>query len=238
MFTIFLTGDLHTNIDRPFNYLKGKKNPDTIILDTGDVLGGCNLFPVGYYECFKLMKEAGYDAMTLGNRELNYHRHVLLKRLDIAGFSIVSSNIIDLKGQLNGALPAYNKIYAGNNEIFILGLTPPQYPEGHFWEKLSGLRFYEPKKAIAGILKTLPKNIPVILLSHLGLLHDIELAEIFPEIQLILGGHSHTLTFAPIEVNNANIIHIGFNGKFVGRINFDIIDGFKFKLKDFELINI
>jgi 2',3'-cyclic-nucleotide 2'-phosphodiesterase (5'-nucleotidase family) len=57
----------------------------------------------------------------------------------------------------------------------------------------------------------------LIALTHIGLSNDKKLAEACPEIDLILGGHSHTVLDAPLMIGKTAICQTGSHGRFFGR---------------------
>ena len=80
---------------------------------------------------------------------------------------------------------------AGPAKIHVLGLLIMQYPQGSPWERVFGWRFVDPWEAVEPYARGLPDGEMLVVLSHVGLSLDTELAKRVPRIDLLLGGHSH-----------------------------------------------
>ena len=76
----------------------------------------------------------------------------------------------------------------------------------------------------------------LIALTHIGIKQDRELAESVPGIDLILGGHTHTVTEQPERVGDTFLLHSGFYAHYVRRIELEVADG-KLDVKS-ELIGL
>jgi 2',3'-cyclic-nucleotide 2'-phosphodiesterase (5'-nucleotidase family) len=61
----------------------------------------------------------------------------------------------------------------------------------------------------------------LVLVSHLGIYDDIQLAEQTQGIDIILGGHTHTTMTEPLRINNTTIIHTGSHAETIGRFDLD-----------------
>ena len=123
--------------------------------------------------------------------------------------------------------------------MHVLGLLIMQYREGSPWERLFGWRFLDPWDAVAPYVEHLPDGEPLVVLSHVGLSLDRELARRVPRIDLLLGGHSHDTLFEPERVNGVPIVHAGPYGRYVSRsdLAFDKNRG-RYGLTDFELMSL
>ncbi len=99
----------------------------------------------------------------------------------------------------------------------MLGLLIMQYPQGSPWERVFGWRFIDPWEAVEPYARGLPDGEMLVVLSHVGLSLDTELAKRVPRIDLLLGGHSHDTLEAPRYVGDVPIVHAGPYGRFVSR---------------------
>jgi len=202
--------------------------PNTIVVDAGDFSQG-----TPYYNLFKgvpeveLMNTMGYDVVALGNHEFDNGSKHLAKRLKLADFKIVCANYVFKNKQLAKLVKPYTVIYAGDKKIGFFGLLcdmkriimPDYYKETFFLDPISTA------KKVVEILKNKEQCDLIICLSHLGIdveisgdITDRELAEKVPEIDFIIGGHTHKLLEEPVIVNDTKILQARKNGGFVGRL--------------------
>ncbi len=112
-----------------------------------------------------------------------------------------------------------------------------QYPQGSPWERVFGWRFIDPWDAVEPYARGLTDGEMLVVLSHVGLSLDTELARRVPRIDLLLGGHSHDTLEAPRYVGDVPIVHAGPYGRFVSRseLGYDA-QRRRFTLADFALV--
>lgn len=99
----------------------------------------------------------------------------------------------------------------------IFSLLAVQYPTASPWERLFGWRFLDPIEVARDVAARAYPDEILILLSHVGLRKDRELAAAVPRLDLILGGHSHDLLREPEYAGRVPIVHAGPYGAFVSR---------------------
>lgn len=182
-----------------------------LLLDSGDAIWAGNVFvKPGPEPAIRRMNEAGYHAMAMGNREYFFRATGLLMKTAEARFPVVCSNLLPLSGSL-GHVKRWALLEAPNGErVGVLGLSPLMIPPGSWAEVFSDTRFISHDRAAREALAALRAESDwVICLSHLGYAADCALAERFGEVDLILGGHSHTELEAPVVVNGVTISHVG-----------------------------
>ena len=210
-----------------------KENPTVLLFDCGDFSQG-----TPYYNLFRgeveieMMNIIGYDAGTIGNHEFDYGLKNMANLFRMANFPIVCCNY-DVKGTvLEGLVKPYIILKKNGLKIGILGVGTKL--EGMVQaDKYAGLTYedpYEKANETAEILKKKGCDL-VICLSHLGLrpsskdpVCDINLAKESRNIDIILGGHSHTLMEEPAIYQNMDgqdvyISQMGRSGIFVGRLD-------------------
>lgn len=242
--TILQTSDVHSRIE-PItqegdqNYDKGgfvrratflslfrKDNPHVLLFDCGDISQG-----TPYYNIFKgeveisLMNEMGYDAMAIGNHEFDFGLDNMARIFKLAKFPIVCANY-DLDATvLKDIVKPYVILERYGLKIGVFGLGAQ--PEGLIQaNKCEGVIYKDPigvSNDIAGLLKEEGCDV-VVCLSHLGIQMDERLVANTRNIDVILGGHSHTLLKAPesylnMDGKNVPIMHTGKNGIYVGRLD-------------------
>ncbi len=252
--TILHTNDTHSHID-PFppthaRYAnKGgvarratliasirKENPNTLLLDAGDIFQGTPYFNFygGELE-FKLMSMLKYDATTIGNHDFDNGIDGLYAQLPNAKFDFLSANYDFKDTILDTHVKPYKIFERDGIKIGIFGLgielkglvSEKNYKETHYLNPI------EIAQDISRVLKEDQKCDLVICLSHLGyhykpdnkLIGDLELASKTKNIDLIIGGHTHTFLPKPTVTKNSigeNVLvnQVGCYGINVGRIDF------------------
>ena len=252
--TILHTNDVHSHID-PFpkndplnpsgggviaranliNLIK-KGNPHTLVLDAGDVFQGTPYFNFfgGELE-LKLMSKMGYNASTLGNHEFDNGMEKLSKVLKHANFSFLNSNYTLKNTPLENKIKSHEIFNINGIKIGVFGLGIEL--EGLVEKKLyKGIKYLNPieiSKDISNDLKYNHNCDLIICLSHLGfsyskdknIMCDLILAKQTKNIDLIIGGHTHTFLDEPVKVKNLEnkdviINQVGCFGINLGKIDF------------------
>jgi 5'-nucleotidase len=176
-----------------------KENPDLLLFDSGDFSQGSP-----YYSLFKgdvevgLMNEMKYDAATIGNHEFDFGIDNMVRIFKMAKFPIVCSNYDFTGTPLADIVKPYTIIYRKGVKIGVFGLGPEL--KGLVTEANYGSIKYEDPIAKANemteILKKKEKCDVIICISHLGWdidgIDDTEMVSGTRDIDLVLGGHSHT----------------------------------------------
>ncbi len=226
------TNDLHDRF--PLKLLESLTKKETLLLDSGDAIGGSNLVYRFREPILEKMNQIGYRAMAMGNREFHYSRKVLSKRLAAAQFPILSANVVDLRNQ-RSIIP-WILMNLAEIKLGILGLTVPQYPEGSPWEKITGWRFLNPIEAVKEAASQLRQAGAefILCLSHLGFPFDKKMAKEAKVIDVILGGHSHTILSKAYWQDQTAILQTGAYGHFIGSWELEI-EAFEGKVKGWKL---
>lgn len=224
--TIYHTNDIHDHISVFRMLTRVKEEENTLLLDAGDAIGGSSTVFRLSERVLDLMNQVRYDALTMGNRELNYIRWVLKIRARQAEFPILSANLEDLTGKADGAYQPYIIRECGGLKVGIFGLTPVQYDDDSKWLPLLQFRFLEPMETARKMVEELRDKVDLlIMLSHLGINPDREIASQVKGIDLIIGGHTHTLLEEPLKINGVYIFQAGSHGKMVGKIDLQVKKG-------------
>ena len=261
--TILHTNDVHSHID-PFpkndplnpsgggviaranliNLIK-KDNPHTLVLDAGDVFQGTPYFNFfgGELE-LKLMSKMGYNASTLGNHEFDNGMEKLSKVLKHANFSFLNSNYTLKNTPLENKIKSHEIFNINGIKIGVFGLGIEL--EGLVEKKLyKGIKYLNPieiSKDISDDLKYNHNCDLIICLSHLGfsyskdknIMCDLILAKQTKNIDLIIGGHTHTFLDEPVKVKNLEnkdviINQVGCFGINLGKIDFYFSENNKYE---------
>ncbi|NMB44792.1 MAG: multifunctional 2',3'-cyclic-nucleotide 2'-phosphodiesterase/5'-nucleotidase/3'-nucleotidase [Firmicutes bacterium] len=205
--------------------LRELSGENVLLLDAGDAWHGTNVANV--FEgrpVVDVMNSMAYDAMTLGNHDFNYGQTALADRQAEAVFPVLSANVLNEAGEPIG-ISAVVKLVS-NLKVGIIGLTTPDTPFVTHPKNVVGLRLDDPierAKSLASYLR--PQVDVVIALTHLGIEVDQELAAAVPEIDVIVGGHSHTRIEEPVVVGNTYIIQAGEHAQELGYLQITLENG-------------
>ena len=213
-----------------------RQNPNTLLFDAGDIFQGTPYFNFygGEIE-FKLMSMLGYDAITIGNHDFDNGMDGLDKQLPNAKFDIISSNY-DFKNTILESKVSDYKIYNKSGikiGVFGLGIELEGLVSKDLYKETKYLDPIDIANDTAKKLKETENCDIVICLSHLGYKYekfpnkvsDLNLAKSTKNIDLIIGGHTHTFMNKPVVVknnvgNDVLINQVGCFGLYLGRIDF------------------
>ena len=252
--TILHTNDVHSHIDpfpesHPRNPNMGgvarraliieeirKENANVLLLDAGDIFQGTPYF--NYYGGeleFKLMSMMQYDLATIGNHDFDNGLEGLLAQMPHAKFEFVSANY-DFKNTVLDSFVKPYKIFKKDGikiGVFGLGIELQGLVDAKLYKETKYNNPIETAQEMARILKVEQKCDVIICLSHLGFKYkdepnrpsDINLARKTKNIDLIIGGHTHTFLDKPVIEKNADgkevlINQVGCYGINLGRIDF------------------
>ncbi len=209
-----------------------QKNPDLLLFDSGDFSQGSPYFTMYKGEVeVDLMNMMGYDAGTIGNHEFDFGMDVMANMFRRFNFPIVCSNY-DFRGTVVEHLVKDYVILKRNGlKIGVFGLSPKL--DGLVDSKnCVGVKFLDPieqANRVVSILKKKKCDV-IILLSHLGWdvlgVSDEELIAATRDIDLVLGGHSHSYleTLQYVDNLNGKAVPVDQNGKhaiYVGKMVLD-----------------
>jgi len=250
--TILHTNDTHSRID-PFPMDGGRnqglggvasrahiikkirsEEENVLLLDAGDIFQGTPYFNLYNGEPeIKAMAAMGYDAATIGNHDFDAGiENLALQMQKHASFPMVISNY-DFNGNaMESVYRPYKIVKKGGLQIGILGVGIEM--DGLVPQNLiGGTRYLSPiEKAneVAALLKKKKCDL-IICLSHLGYSYnynkvsDLVLAKETENIDVIIGGHTHSFLEKPTIVKNKMgedvvINQVGFAGIILGRLEF------------------
>ena len=252
--TILHTNDVHSYIDPfPPNHPKNpnmggvarraaliesirKENPNVLLLDAGDIFQGTPYF--NYYGGeleFKLMSMMHYELATIGNHDFDNGIDGLYAQLPNASFEFVSANYDFKNTVMDGHVKPYKIFNKAGIKVGVFGLgvgleglvDKKNYKETIYYDPL------EISQDMTRILKHEHKCDLVICLSHIGYKYkdepnkicDTLLAAQTRDIDLIIGGHTHTFLDKPTIIKNLDnkevlVNQVGCYGINLGRIDF------------------
>lgn len=211
-----------------------------LLLDAGDIFQGTPYFNTFNGELeMKLMSLLQYDAATMGNHDFDIGLEGFLNAQQFANFPFLCANYDFSETILSGKTKAYHIFHKAGIKIGVFGigialkgLVP--------MDKYGNTRYFDPistANKIASELKSKGCDL-VICLSHLGFEYenksinsDRKLAAETQNIDIILGGHTHTFFDKPLVLKNSKnkdvlINQVGWGGVYLGRIDIDVESGF------------
>lgn len=238
---------------------------ETIRLDAGDFFEGTTLyFPDHGKSVLKAFQHMGYDAAALGNHDWLMGARSLDRAFGESPFSFpilsanvkISNSLPNLKKQLvpttqierdgvkigvvglstDEALYKWiTRIDSKKKELQIVDYRDEEHPDGIYGDGV-GIA----NKKISELRRD---NDVVIALTHLGYQEDQDLAAHSQGLDLIIGGHSHTMLESMNQTEDRDgrlvpIVQTGYNGKFIGRILLDIADDKTVQVLTYELVQI
>jgi 2',3'-cyclic-nucleotide 2'-phosphodiesterase (5'-nucleotidase family) len=237
--TIVLTGDVHGHVMHSCSgnvcypgaphistvlQVIRRTTPHVWVLDAGDA-GSENPELAA-----KAMNYLNYTAMALGNHELDLgYANVQHFLKQLRNIPVLAANLQGLPG-ISSSL----RLYVDNDIICIIGLTVQEFnplagPNVQIQDVRTSLEQALTEEQLHEFKNTTPTCTKTIVLSHAGLKTDQELAMEFPQVDIILGGHSHVISGTGVTqpestefglladpTTNARILHTGANGRFVG----------------------
>ncbi len=245
--TILHTNDLHAH-DESFSeagktigglprigaLIKQQKatNPNCLVIDAGDIFQGTPFYEFynGAVEIHMLVM-ADYDIYTIGNHEFDNGPWNLAKQLARARFDVISANldadaVPDLKSKFK---PSTVKTIDGKKIGFVGGITPDleqtELTLGGVKIKKGGPDHKDWIQPIKEEVERLANDgiTRIILVTHIGVEGDKKLAEHIPQVDAIIGGHSHTRLAEPVIVTRPDgttctIVQTGCYGRNLGKL--------------------
>jgi 5'-nucleotidase/UDP-sugar diphosphatase len=224
---ILHTNDMHAKIDNmaKLAYLKDslmKSNPLIFLVAAGDNFTGnpiVDMVADKGYPMIHLMNLAGFDLSALGNHEFDLGQEFLNKRMAQADFPFICANVKVTSGILKQ--PMASEVLSKGDSIELPVISVIQrntngYPDSHPLN-LQGLQFTDgiQEAKLYAVYKQAFGNL--IALTHLGIDDDLRLADSLPELDLIIGGHSHTTLDKPETRNGVMIVQAGSYLRMVGK---------------------
>ena len=210
-----------------------REEKNVLLLDAGDIFQGTPYFNFfgGELE-FKLMSKMKYDAATMGNHDFDNGLKGFEKQLKHANFNFICSNYDFKNTILDGRTIPYQIFVKDGIKVGIFGVGVELHGlvEKSNYEETKYLDPVEIAQQMTKELKEKKCDL-IICLSHLGYKYDSDkvsdhvLAAKTKDIDLIIGGHTHTFLERPVELANAEgksviVNQVGWAGLYLGRFDF------------------
>lgn len=228
-----------------FEKLK-KKNPNSFLIDTGDMFQGSELSVKTTGEAFvPILNALNYDLYLPGNWEVIYGKRKMQTLLGALNAPKVCANMYhDLGEGKRGELifQPYHIWHVAGVKIGFLGYTDHLVPVRQSPNYSKGIIYTKPEENLAhyvDVLKNQEQCQFIAIIGHLGLSQQINLANL-PEcegVDYILGGDTHERVRKPIQCKYAKVVEPGAFGSFVGKLDLTIKDG-KVIADHYELLEV
>jgi 5'-nucleotidase / UDP-sugar diphosphatase len=220
------TSDFHGHLTeaaaRALSTLKAEEN--ALLLDSGDALLLPQWLPYVHDDpVIRRMNLAGYDAMAAGNHEFYLRSGQMARRTRHLAFPVLCANLLWRPEDTANLRRWTVLLTSAGDSIGVFGLMPPMVPPGTSLERISDMRFIPWEQATEEAIATLrPQVTWLVALLHIGQTGDALIAQRFPQIDLILAGHSHQVTAEPELIGNTTVVRSGCRGRFASVLRSDV----------------
>ena len=223
-----------------------KKNPNTFVIDTGDMFQGSELSVKTTGKAFvPILNAMNYNLYLPGNWEVIYGKKNMQTLMGSLNAPKICTNMYhDLGEGKKGELifQPYEIWNVANVKIGFLGYTDPLVPIRQSPNYSKGIIYTKPEENLAhyvDVLKNQEQCSFIIIIAHLGLSQQIALANL-PEcegVNYIFGGDTHERVRKPIVCKYAKVVEPGAFGSFIGKLDLEIENG-KIISDHYELLEV
>ncbi len=222
MFTVgirFLhTNDMHGTLDeRTQSRLAELRNEADLFFDSGDCIKTGNLgIPLSKEPVWERLADLRCDASVLGNRESHLLNNVFDLKMAGASHPFLASNMTRRDGTRVTAESLMFEV--AGVKIGVIGVMVPMVTRLMRTQAASSFIWEQPiPEAIAQAVRLRGGVDLLVALTHIGHRQDVELAERCPAIDIIFGGHSHTVLEEPQRIGTTTICQGGSHNRFAGQ---------------------
>lgn len=228
--TILHTNDLHGKLAARIAEIIAREKASAgrcLLLDGGDAVSSGNVYyRPGGEPVLARMTDLGYDAMVMGNREFHFLEAGLKSKVKLARFPILCANIRGKDGKIPPAIRPSMTWDLDGLRVTAFGLTVPMITKRMKVSKLSPYHFEDPVETAAEIVPRLRPDCDVLIaLTHIGFRVDMELAGSVAGIDIVVGGHSHTVLNEPDFVGDTAVVQAGWWGHYLGKTEITLTGG-------------
>jgi len=208
-----------------------RQEENVLYVISGDMVQG-SIIDTEYkgISTIEIMNYLAPDVVALGNHEFDYGLPHLLFLEKMANFPVVNANLY-IKKYNKRLMSPYIILKKAGFDILFTGIITEKIMDALKQDSLVGsfVSLNEAKKEVGKICNAY-KNDDIdltILLTHIGFESDCELAKMLkPEwgVDIIIGGHSHTILEKPAKINNILIAQAGVGTNQIGRFDITVDD--------------
>lgn len=206
-------------------YVNKFRNNNTLVLNAGDDFQGTPISNITRGKSqIELLNLYNLDAFAVGNHEFDYGMYALDSALKLAQFNVLSANIYDkLKGTTFGKPYIIKEI--NGVKVGIIGISPQELFGLTLPKNVADITMLNLDSVITtniGVLKADKCNL-IVLLTHEGTDNDKLLAEkYYKDVDVIVGGHSHTPLFKPVIDSGVVIVQAGSYSRWLGKLDLKV----------------
>lgn len=193
-----------------------------VLLDGGDTSLGTPLSGLFHgLPTAEIMDLMNYDAVVLGNHEFNWGKTRMKSLTEEMNTAVLCANLVREDGD-TPPYPGWTVFERNGVKLAVVGLVAPDTPRRAPVEATEEWLFLQPATAVEAVLPLLDEHDVLISLNHIGLDDDKSLARALPNIDLIVGGHSHTPLLEAVYESGVPIVQAGCYGQFLGVVKVEI----------------
>lgn len=231
MIRILHTNDFHGSLDdRRQAVLAELREECDLYFDSGDCIKAGNLgIPLKPDPIWARLAELRCTASVIGNRESHPLETPFKAKIAGCRHPLLCANIVR-RSDASEILPGSLIVEAGGLKVGVFAVMVAMVTRRMATRVASQFLWDPPLEAAARLAEQLRPEVDVLIgLTHVGFKHDQELARLCPQIDLILGGHSHTVLDSAEIVGTTAICQTGSHGRFAG------VYGWNGELSSYEL---
>lgn len=208
---------MHGTLDQSrFERLRKLRESSDLYFDTGDAIKTGNLgVPIKPEAVWPLLDRLNCTASLLGNRETHVLEGAFNAKIAGAKHPILCANMHRKDGTY--PLPRSLILESLGVRVGVLAVMVPMVTEKMATRAASAYLWDQPIPTAQSLAKEMRPQVDLLIaMTHIGHRLDLELAESCPELDVILGGHSHTVLPVPVKVGKTVICQGGSHNRFAG----------------------
>ena len=211
------TNDFHGKLDeRAVESLRGLRADRDFYFDSGDAIKAGNLaIPLSVDPVWSKLAELNCSASVLGNRETHPLRIAFEKKIEGHSHPILAGNLISKDG--SEFLPKTLILKIGDFKIGVISTMVAMVTERMKTQSVSAFLWSDPIKTAIQLAQEMRPTVDLLVaLTHIGYKQDCLLAQQCGDIDIIFGGHSHTVLEQPVRESHTWIVQGGSHGRYAG----------------------
>jgi 2',3'-cyclic-nucleotide 2'-phosphodiesterase (5'-nucleotidase family) len=169
--------------------------------------------------------------MCLGNRETHPRKEIFPKKVERARFPLLSANML-AKGNAELIVRPHIVLERAGLKVGVFGVTVPMFTKKQWSQPLCDYWFDDPLRIAREQVADLRPRVDVLIaLTHIGHRQDLALAGALPELDLVIGGHSHTDLDEPAMAGRVPVLQARSHGYYAGIARLEVLSGRPVKLE-------
>ncbi len=209
-------------------YINKFRSSNTLVLNAGDDFQGTPISSITRGKSqIELLNLYNLDAFVLGNHEFDYGQFALDSALKLARFDYLSANLY-FEPEANTMGKSFVIREADGIKTGIIGVALPELYEVTLPKNVNRITVLNTDSVIRSNINKLKDERCdlIVLLTHAGVHNDsIFASKFYEDVDVIVGGHSHTPLFKPFVVNGVLIVQAGSYGRWLGKLDLKVDAG-------------